>query len=315
MNMGSLPPLDPLAPQTLHTYSSCGIGQWQKEEKSSSLKLDATNLILRLRQRCETRTFEASQESSPSPSGPTAASSSRSLNPASGKRHSKIKHRTSRAEKTESKSDLISKAVSSAVRSWGRSSHHHQPTRTADLALASSCAVTQKQSWRLIRRHGPPRDGEICRCAARSGRTLREDTTRLDSVAERTDAAMKALDPVVEAPVRPQQRSATSTERWSSPAPASEGEEEQGREATFTWVCSRRSPRALGRVGLQRQLPRGGSDPNQPLGPTRAAAPPAVGASSPRNAARGATRAGGTTPRRGAHSPYAGVRHAGGHPR
>ena len=97
MNMGSLPPLDPLAPQTLHTYSSCGIGQWQKEEKSSSLKLDATNLILRLRQRCETRTFEASRESSPAPSGPAAASSSRSLNPAaSGKRRSKIKHRTSR---------------------------------------------------------------------------------------------------------------------------------------------------------------------------------------------------------------------------
>ena len=175
--------------------------------------------------------------------------------------------------------------------------------------------MTQKQSWRLIRRHGPPRDGEICRRAARFGRTLREDTTKLDSVAERTDAAMKALDPVVEAPVRPQQRSATSTDRCSTLAPASEGEEEQGREATFTWVCSRRSPRALGRVGLQRQLPRGGSDPNQPLGPTRAAAPPAVGASSPRNAARGATRAGGATPHRGAHSLCAGVRHAGGHPR
>ena len=160
----------------------------------------------------------------------------------------------------------------------------------------------------------PPRDGEICRCAARSGRTLREDTTRLDSVAERTDAAMKALDPVVEAPVRPQQRSATSTDRCSTPAPASEGEEEQGREATFTWACLRRSPRALGRVGLQSQLPRGGSDPNQPLGPTRTVAPPAVGASSPHNAARGATRAGGATPHRGAHSPCARVRHAEGHP-
>jgi hypothetical protein len=79
---GFSPPLDLLAQQTLRMYPFCGIKQWQKEEKSSSLKLNATNPILRPMERCEARTFAASQESSPAPSGPAAESSSRSLNPA-----------------------------------------------------------------------------------------------------------------------------------------------------------------------------------------------------------------------------------------
>jgi hypothetical protein len=60
---------------------------------------------------------------------------------------------------------------------------------------------------------------------------VREDATRPDPEGERTDPAMEALDPVVEATDRPQERS------------ASEGEEEQGREAAFTWGYSCRSPR------------------------------------------------------------------------
>jgi hypothetical protein len=148
----------------------------KRGDKSSSSKLDATNLILCLRQICETLTFEASQESSPAPSGLAAASSSQSLK--SGKKINQIfmqkeaqkpNIEQAEAEQTKSKSDLAPKAASSAARSWGRSSHHHQTARSADLALARSCAAKRRQGWWLIRQHGPPRDGEICRRAARSG--------------------------------------------------------------------------------------------------------------------------------------------------
>ena len=178
MDMGSLPPLDPLAPQTLRTYPSCRIEQWQKGEKSSSLKLDATNPILRLRQRCETRTFEASRESSPAPSGPAAASSSRSLNPRSGKkinqiftqkRRSKIKHRTSRwrANRKQIGPGTEGRFVRGAL---AGSLLPPPPTcKKRRSSVSKQLRAKQSQGWRLIRRHGPPRDGEICQRAARSG--------------------------------------------------------------------------------------------------------------------------------------------------
>lgn len=66
----------------------------------------------------------------------------------------------------------------------------------------------------------------------------RMDATRSDPMGERTVPAMEALDPAVETPDPPQQRRPTSRDRRSTPAPVSEGEEEQWREATFTWACS-----------------------------------------------------------------------------